>query len=114
MIYATFKKENDKIRTFSLSGHAESGPYGHDLVCAAASALAIGTTNNLSRIAGVEPEIKADEDEGGFLEVVLPRELDEKQQEHVQILLLSLYHSLMDVEESYGDFISVSNNGKVK
>ena len=108
MIYAHFIKEKNQINQFSLSGHAESGPEGHDLVCAAASALAIGTTNNLNRIALIEPKIEANEEEGGFLEVTLPEVLDEKQQETVQVLLQSLYYSLLDIQETYGEFISVT------
>ena len=53
MIYATFERTDKKYNKFTLSGHAESGPYGHDLVCAAVSALTIGTANNLSRIASI-------------------------------------------------------------
>ncbi|SHE38904.1 hypothetical protein SAMN02745249_00349 [Atopostipes suicloacalis DSM 15692] len=108
MIYAHFIKQNNQINQFSLSGHAESGPEGQDLVCSAASALAIGTTNNLNRIAQVEPKVDANEEEGGFLEVILPEDLDEKQKEHAEILLQSLYYSLLDIQETYGDFISVT------
>src|SRR5690625_326851 len=109
MIYAHFTNQNNQINQFTLSGHAESGPEGHDLVCAAASALAIGTTNNLNRIAAIEPEVDANEDEGGFLEVILHHGLDDKQQEYAQVLLQYLYYSLLDIQEAYGEFISVSN-----
>ena len=108
MIYANFIQEQNQIKQFTLSGHAESGPYGHDLVCAAASALAIGTTNNLKRLVSIEPKVDADEIEGGFLEVTVPNGLDSKQQEHAELLLQSLYYSLVDIQESYGDYISVS------
>jgi hypothetical protein len=108
MIYAHFNRKNNNILNFTLSGHAEAGPYGHDLVCAAVSALAIGTANNLSRVADIEPEIEANEEEGGFLEIVLPDDVEENQREAEQILLRSLYHSLLDLEEEYGEYISVS------
>jgi|SRR5699024_730062 len=108
MIYAHFTKQNNQLKQFTLSGHAESGPDGHDLVCAAASALSIGTTNNLNRIASIEPKVEANEDEGGFLEVILPEVLTEKQQEQAEILLRSLYFSLLDIQEAYGEFLSVS------
>ena len=109
MIYANFIHDQNRIKQFTLSGHAESGPYGHDLVCAAASALTIGTTNNLKRLVSIEPKVDANEIEGGFLEVTLPAGLDVKQQEQAELLLQSLYYSLADIQESYGDFISVSN-----
>jgi hypothetical protein len=108
MINAEFTFEDNRYKIFTLSGHAESGPYGHDLVCAAVSALTIGTANNLSRIASIEPEIDADEENGGFIKVVLPAELDAKQSELGQVLLTSLHYSLLDIEESYGEYIVVS------
>ncbi len=108
MIYANFIHQKNQIKEFTLTGHAESGPYGHDLVCAAASALTIGAANNLIRMASIEPSIKANEDEGGFLAVTLPTALEEKQQEISQVLLQSLYYSLLDIEEEYGEFISVT------
>lgn len=108
MIYAHFDVLDNQYKKFTLSGHAESGPYGHDLVCSAVSALAIGTTNNLTRLALIEPEVDANEEDGGFLEVALPEISDVKQQETAQILLASLYYSLSDIQESYGEFISVS------
>ncbi len=108
MIYAKFFESDNKIEGFVLSGHAESGPAGHDLVCAASSALAIGTTNNLYRLLSIEPRVNLNEDEGGFLELYLPLNLAEKQGEHAQVLLESLYYSLLDVQEAHGEYISVS------
>jgi hypothetical protein len=108
MIYAHFNYKNDQVMNYSLSGHAESGPYGHDLVCAAVSALTIGTANNLSRLAEIEPEIDANQEEGGFIEIVLPSQMDKNQQETAQILLKALYYSLLDIQEEYQEYISVS------
>lgn len=110
MIHAHFDRTDEQYKTFTLSGHADSGPYGHDLVCAAVSALTIGTANNLSRIASIEPEIDANEEEGGFLKVVLPKIVDETQQKTAHILLENLYYSLLDIENEYGEFLSVSQN----
>ncbi len=110
MIHAHFETTDEQYKRFTLSGHADSGPYGHDLVCAAVSALTIGTANNLSRIASIEPEIDADEEEGGFLEVVLPQVDEETHLETAQILLANLYFSLLDIQEEYGEFLSVSKS----
>src|SRR5699024_3951398 len=101
-------KQNNQTKKFTLSGHAESGPDGHDLVCAATSALAIGTTHNLQRIASIKTNVKANDDEGGLLEVIWPEVLNKKQQEQAEILLQSLYFSLLDIQKAYGEFLSVS------
>lgn len=107
MIYAKFIKENKEIKGFFLTGHAESGPFGHDLVCAASSALAIGTVNNLDRILSDSPKINLDEVEGGYLELSLPIQMSRKEKEQAKILLESLYYSLLDLEEEHGQYITV-------
>lgn len=107
MIYAEIIKENKEIKGFILSGHAESGPFGHDLVCAASSALAIGTVNNLDRILADTPIINLDKIEGGYLELNLPLQMSRKEQEQAKLLLESLYYSLLDIEEEHGQYITV-------
>lgn len=107
MIYAKFVESNNRIKGFSLTGHADSGPVGHDLVCAASSALAIGITNNLYRILSVAPIVQANETDGGFLELSLPFELTGKEIEQAQILLEALYYSLLDIEQEHGKHITV-------
>ena len=108
MIYAEFIEANDNIDGFVLSGHAESGPLGHDLVCAATSALAIGTTNNLYRILSNTPIVDANEAEGGYLKLALPVKLTEKEMNQAQLLLESLYYSLLAIEEEHDEHIIVS------
>lgn len=109
MIYAKFiKSKNNSIDGFVLSGHAESGPIGHDLVCAASSALAIGTTNNLYRILSKAPTVDANEAEGGYLELELPVKLTKEETKQAQLLLESLYYSLLDIEQEHGEHITVS------
>ena len=107
MIYAKFIESNNNIKGFILSGHAESGPLGNDLVCAASSALAIGTTNNLYRVLSETPDVKANELDGGYLEFSLPLNLTEKEKIKAQLLLESLYYSLLDVEHEHGKHITV-------
>ncbi|MGC3164794.1 ribosomal-processing cysteine protease Prp, partial [Enterococcus faecium] len=53
--------------SFTLSGHADAGPYGSDMVCAGVSALAISTVNGIASIAGFERFVELNEEEGGYL-----------------------------------------------
>lgn len=39
MIRAEVRWRGGEIRSLRVSGHADAGPYGHDLVCAAVSAV---------------------------------------------------------------------------
>ena len=47
MISVTFVEKNGKFISLEVKGHAGSGPYGHDLVCAAVSGILLGGLNNL-------------------------------------------------------------------
>lgn len=61
MIKATFVKNNGLLNGFEVSGHADSGDYGHDIVCAAVSALVICTANALKTVTHIDPKIDQDE-----------------------------------------------------
>ncbi len=50
-----------------MTGHADAGPYGSDIVCAGVSALAISTVNGIASLAGFEPIVEMNEEEGGYL-----------------------------------------------
>lgn len=45
MIEVTYYREHNRV---TVKGHAGAGPEGHDLVCAAASALALTLAGNVS------------------------------------------------------------------
>lgn len=110
MIQASIKR-NDKgnIVSFEVTGHAESGPYGSDIVCAAVSALTIGTTNSLITLTGVTPIIEQnDEVEGGYLYVELVKELTEEQLKIAQVLLESLLISLKGIVAEYAKYIQLN------
>ncbi|EOH97952.1 ribosomal-processing cysteine protease Prp [Enterococcus pallens] len=106
MISGTFKRnESGRIVSFELSGHAQSGEYGHDIVCAAVSALAISTVNGIDALAGTQPIIDADEVEGGYLYMELTEGLTQEQTNITQILLENLLLGLQAIEEENDQYI---------
>ena len=110
MIQAFFKRNNkEDIVSFEVTGHAESGLYGSDIVCAAVSALVIGTTNSISALSGVSPLVETNEEvEGGYLYVELLSELTEEQSKISQILLESLLLSLTGIVEEYPEYVKLA------
>ncbi|MGB3159982.1 ribosomal-processing cysteine protease Prp [Carnobacterium sp.] len=110
MIHAFFKRnKKEEIISFEITGHAESGAYGTDIVCAGVSALSIGTTNSLSILGEFTPLVETnDEVEGGYLYVELPLEINEKQLTTAQTLLESLLISLKSIEEEYPKYVKLN------
>lgn len=108
MIQATFDYDSaNRIIGFKLTGHADSAPYGSDIVCSAVSALSISTVNGLSSVASLTPTVVAKQDEGGFLCLRMPPVDDYIQDRISQALLLSFQNGLIDVEKQYSDFIRI-------
>ncbi|SFM06628.1 ribosomal-processing cysteine protease Prp [Salibacterium qingdaonense] len=102
------RNENGKIDAFSMSGHAESGPYGYDLVCAGASAVSFGAVNAVDEVCGVDLDVEL-ADEGGWLFCRVPRGLAKQTGREVQLLLEGMLISLQTIAEQYGDYIHISD-----
>ncbi|OJG40338.1 hypothetical protein RV02_GL002471 [Enterococcus gilvus] len=115
LIKGTFTRNHaGQISEFTLTGHAEAGPYGSDIVCSAVSALAISTVNSLDALAGVIPNIETNDDEGGYLHVVLNLDdsMTQEQMNISQILLEHLLLGLQSIETEYLDFMEVQTESK--
>lgn len=108
MINAKIYRSNEGLITsFILSGHAEFAEHGKDLVCAGASAVTFGAVNAVLSLTNIEPQIEQGED-GGYLHVKLPANLDQSTSDKVQILLEGMLVSLQTIEREYGQYISIS------
>jgi len=105
MIQATIHHGSERIDSFQITGHADSGEYGQDIVCAAVSVLAITTVNGLQRIAKIPIDVENRDQEGGYLEVHLPPKLEATTELKGQTLLQSFADGLRDVATNYADYI---------
>lgn len=64
MIDVKFRVFKNGFFKFSCEGHAGAGEYGHDTVCAAASALAYGLAENIRVSGEMLKEANVEEHEG--------------------------------------------------
>ncbi|WP_233881057.1 ribosomal-processing cysteine protease Prp [Virgibacillus halodenitrificans] len=108
MIHTTVYRSNGDITAFKLTGHAQSGPYGYDLVCAGVSAVTIGSVNAVLTLCDVELEIEQG-DEGGYLYVTIPDSISYEKMKQVQLLFEGMLVSLISIEEEYSNFIKIHN-----
>ncbi|WP_028783343.1 ribosomal-processing cysteine protease Prp [Thalassobacillus devorans] len=107
MIKVLIDRNDNELTGFEISGHAESGPYGHDLVCAAVSAVSFGAVNAVMELCGVEPAIDQG-GEGGFLRVMLPDNLEAETKRKAQLLIEGMLVSLQTIEQDYNQYITIS------
>lgn len=78
-------------------GHAEYARRGQDVVCAAVSALTIGTVNSLEKLAGEKMDCAADQ-KTGFLRC----QFEDILQERSSFLIDSMVLSLETISRQYG------------
>ncbi|KGX89008.1 ribosomal-processing cysteine protease Prp [Pontibacillus litoralis] len=107
-VLVTRNPQSDII-DFEVSGHAESGPYGHDLVCAAVSAVTFGAVNAVMELCSCEPIIEQG-GEGGYLRVELPDSLSNTSFQKASVLLEGMIIALKTIERDYGEYITISES----
>lgn len=93
MIQATFKQKDNKIYWFKVTGHANSAPYGQDIVCAGVSSLYITITNQLLKLGRT-----FERDEGFFI-------LDGQAKEEVCVVLL--HDGIAAIAKEYPEYMIV-------
>ena len=98
-------RKNQDIVKYTVSGHTGFGEAGEDIVCAAVSALCQAALNGLTDVIGISAGFEVRE---GYLECVIPEMLSENQRRDADILLNTLVLSLKDLEEQYGDYITIT------
>ena len=98
MIKALYEASEDHYLSLDVSGHAEFGEYGKDLVCASVSSIMFGFMNTLDAlnedtvIEQFENRITIENHSGS-------KEVDD----YFELVMMQL----KTLEESYGDFIRV-------
>lgn len=103
MIKAHFHVDADgNFTTIKLTGHADSGDYGHDLVCAAVSAVTATCINALTSVAHDKPVEETDNDRGGFLRITKISTNHDS-----QVICRTLLDGLLSIQEQYGQYLQV-------
>ena len=102
MIKAVFHKDEDKITSFKVEGHAGYAPSGRDVVCAAVSALVVGTINGLEVLTDATFDTAMSH---GFtrLDIKVPTS-------YSNVLINSMLLSLKCIQEEYPDNLTVVEN----
>ena len=107
MIKVIFNAPNERITSFTLSGHADFAKKGSDIVCAGVSAVSFGSVNAIISLTDIEPEIEQGQ-EGGYLRCVFPENLSPETEEKVQLLLNGMLVSLQTIEREYGEYMKIT------
>ena len=98
MIKVIYEVKNDSYVSLTVSGHAESGEYGKDLVCASVSSIMFGLMNAIDEL-HEDVEIKQLTNKI----TIINHSSSNIIQDYLELTMMQL----KTIEESYGDFIKV-------
>lgn len=109
MIQAVFTQTSVGDLTLAeITGHAGSGEFGFDVVCAAASTLAINFCNTLEALVGYEPDLDMNAVEGGYFKVSIPGQLSPEQREKTQLYFASFYLGMRNLADDSPEFVTTT------
>ncbi|AWX55304.1 MULTISPECIES: ribosomal-processing cysteine protease Prp [Brevibacillus] len=109
MIEVIVSRAQHGIHEISISGHANAGAYGADIVCSAVSGISFGILNAIQPLTGITPDVAVAQEGGGFLKWSLSSSDDEATREKQQLLAESMVIALLSVEANYGKYVKVND-----
>lgn len=99
-----YRKSNNELLGFNVSGHAEFDESGKDIVCAAVSMLTYNTIDTFTDILSLDDfinfEIKENE-----IEFIIEKKLKEEDKKYAQLILKKFELGIKSLLNEYGDFI---------
>ncbi len=100
MTTVTVRKDHDQVyRGFTCTGHADYARRGQpDILCAAISALVIGTVNSLEELAGEKMTVVTEETSG-----LIRCDFQGKLQEGSVLLVDAMVFNLENLSREYGE-----------
>ena len=105
MIKAIFSRNSDDLLdSVEISGHAGSGDYGFDVVCAAVSTLSINFINSLEVLTQAKTDLSLNESDGGYMAIRLLN-TQQNDEEKIQLLFESFLLGMTNLSENSSEFV---------
>ncbi len=100
-----YRDRNGGIVKYTVSGHTGFDESGADIVCASVSTAALTALNGLTDVVKIHIGYEVRD---GYLECILPAELNEISRIKADVLLESMLLTFRDLHEQYDDYISIT------
>ena len=104
MTRCEFRRENERIVGFSVSGHSGYAEAGQDIICAAVSAVVGMAEATINDVCGAKAKVRVKE-EDARITLTLPTSCDEE--DTVQAVLAGMLVTLCNLRDDYPDYIEV-------
>ncbi len=96
-----------RISQVTVKGHANYAEYGKDIVCAAVSAVTIGTVNAIEQLLNVSLLVEKNEKHGGLLAWQVPEVTDERIADKMELLLNAFVLTIKSIRDEYKEHLQV-------
>lgn len=106
-----YRNKDYRICGFQMNGHAGFAEEGSDIVCSAVSILVINTINAIEKFTDEEFKVDADEKHGGHITCSFPLIKAGKHNHDAELLLETMLHGLNNIEDEYGCYIKINDEG---
>lgn len=100
-----YRGRNGEIVKYTVSEHTGFGESGADIVCASVTTAAVTALNGLTDVVKIHVGFEVRD---GYLECILPAELDDASRIKADVLLESMFLTFRDLHEQYDDYISIT------
>ena len=100
MIKIEVEKSSGAIVSIKACGHAGSGEYGHDLICAGVSAILTGGANAINEKKSFDIKLSSGD-------AMIRLKDNEMLSTHDEVVLETILVELQTIEESYRKFINI-------
>ena len=104
MTRCEFRRENERIVGFSVSGHSGYSEAGTDIVCAAVSAVVTMAEATINDVCGGKAKVRIKE-EDARITLTLPATCEEE--DAIQAVLAGMMLYLCSLRDEYPDYIEV-------
>ena len=100
-----FRDRDANIVKGVMSGHTDYADMGSDIVCASISSVIFMALNGIEKVLNTQFGYETGD---GYLEFVLPCDLDDDKIKEINILLDSMYLFLKELEKQYPDNVMIT------
>ncbi|MBB6674250.1 ribosomal-processing cysteine protease Prp [Cohnella nanjingensis] len=101
-----YRDQDERIKRFSVTGHAKYDDPGKDIVCAGVSAVTVGAVNAIEKLTGIVPDAEM---KSGFLSASMPESGETHRNEQLQLLLAGMVVALESIADQYGKHVRIKH-----
>lgn len=100
-----YRGKSGEIVKYLVEGHTGYGEAGADIVCASVTTAALTAMNGLTDVVGIKIGYEVRD---GYLECILPADLEKSERYGAKVLLESMRLSFYSLAEQYPNYISIT------